>query len=103
VIQLVITLYASWWVLRIVAKKSPPHMQINSQDLLLPNFALQNRNAKMTYVNKTSVLGIGVLFIISNISAVSARFYVRRTKAGYGLDDWLCIPALVRRFVAFVH
>lgn len=57
----------------------------------------------MTYVNKASVLAVGVCFIILSISAVSARFYVRRTKAGYGFDDWLCIPALVRRFVAFVH
>ncbi len=49
----------------------------------------------MTYVNKNSVLAIGVLFIVLGISVVTARFHVRRRKAGYGLDDWLCIPALV--------
>lgn len=50
----------------------------------------------MTYVNKGSVLAVGILFIILGILAVGARFYVRRKKAGYGIDDWLCLPALVR-------
>lgn len=48
----------------------------------------------MTYVNKRSVLVVGILFIILGISAVLARFHVRR-KIGLGFDDWLCIPALV--------
>jgi len=50
----------------------------------------------MTYVNERSVLAVGILFIILGILVVIARFYVRRKKAGFGLDDWLCIPALVR-------
>lgn len=48
----------------------------------------------MTYINKRSVLAVGILFIILGIVAVFARFHVRR-KIGLGLDDWLCIPALV--------
>lgn len=78
-------------------------MQITSQDLPLPNFAIQNRNTKMTYVNKASVIAVGVCFIILSIAVVSARFYVRRSKAGYGLDDWLCVPALVGLLFAFIH
>ena len=48
----------------------------------------------MTYINKGSVLAVGILFIILGILAVIARFHVRR-KIGLGFDDWLCIPALV--------
>ena len=50
----------------------------------------------MTYVNKDSVLAVGILFMILPIIAVLARFYVRRKmKSNLGIDDWLCIPALV--------
>ena len=48
----------------------------------------------MTYINKGSVLAVGIVFIVLGISAVIARFHVRR-KIGFGIDDWLCIPALV--------
>ena len=54
----------------------------------------------MTYVNNSSVLAVGILFIILGILVVIARFYVRRKKSGFGLDDWLCIPALVRPYKA---
>ena len=50
----------------------------------------------MTYVNEQTVLAIGVLFIVLGSSAVIARFYVRIVyRMGMGIDDWLCIPALV--------
>ena len=49
----------------------------------------------MTYVNGGSVLAVAVLFIVLGIAAVIARFSVRRKKSGLGIDDWLCLPALV--------
>ena len=49
----------------------------------------------MTYVNGGSVLAVAVLFIVLGIAAVTARFSVRRQKSGLGIDDWLCLPALV--------
>ena len=48
----------------------------------------------MTYVNKRSVIAVAILLIVLDVLAVLARFHVRR-KIGLGLDDWLCIPALV--------
>ena len=51
----------------------------------------------MTYVNERSVLAVGIIFIVLPIAAVASRFYVRKTrKVGFGIDDWLLIPALVR-------
>ena len=51
----------------------------------------------MTYVNERSVLAVGVIFIILSVAAVGARFYVRlQMKNGLGIDDWLCITALVQ-------
>lgn len=49
----------------------------------------------MTYVNGGSVLAVAILFIALGIAAVIARFGVRRKKSGLGIDDWLCLPALV--------
>lgn len=49
----------------------------------------------MTYVNGSSVLAVAILFILLSITAVIARFNVRRQKSGLGIDDWLCLPALV--------
>lgn len=49
----------------------------------------------MTYVNGGSVLAIAILFIVLGIAAVIARFCIRRKKSGLGIDDWLCLPALV--------
>ena len=49
----------------------------------------------MTYVNGGSVLAVAILFIVLGIAAVVARFKVRRQKSGLGIDDWLCLPALV--------
>ena len=51
----------------------------------------------MTYVNGGSVLAVAILFIVLGIAAVIARFSVRRQKSGLGIDDWLCLPALVSR------
>ena len=52
----------------------------------------------MTFVNKGSVLAVGILFLILGCSAVTARFYVRREKkSGLGIDDWLMLPALVSK------
>ena len=50
----------------------------------------------MTYVNPKSVIAIGVLFPVLGAVAVALRFAVRlRRKNGLGIDDWLCLPALV--------
>ncbi len=49
----------------------------------------------MTYVNGGSVIAIAILFIVLGILAVIARFNIRRKKSGLGIDDWLCLPALV--------
>lgn len=51
--------------------------------------------ANMTYVNGGSVIAVAILFIVLGISAVIARFNIRRQKSGLGIDDWLCLPALV--------
>jgi hypothetical protein len=50
----------------------------------------------MGYVNPHSIIAIGILFPILGALAVGTRFYLRRSKKlHFGLDDWLCIPALV--------
>ena len=50
----------------------------------------------MSYINGGSVIAIGVLFPILGTAVVAARFYIRRSrKLQLGLDDWLCLPALV--------
>ena len=52
----------------------------------------------MTYVNPGSVTAIGVLFPILGAVAVGLRFRIRRIrKTELGVDDWLCLPALVRQ------
>jgi len=51
----------------------------------------------MMLVNKSSVLAAGILFIFLGVLAVFARFSVRISrKQRIGIDDWLCLPALVR-------
>ena len=51
----------------------------------------------MTYVNEGSVLVVGIVLIILSVAVVGARFYVRmQMKSGLGIDDWLCMTALVR-------
>ncbi|KAF2237620.1 hypothetical protein EV356DRAFT_510581 [Viridothelium virens] len=50
------------------------------------------------YVNPASVLAVGILFIILSISAVGARFAIRYKKTGFGIDDYLCLPAMVSIF-----
>lgn len=50
----------------------------------------------MSYINGKSVIAIGVLFPLLGTVAVTARFYVKRNrKISLGVDDWLCLPALV--------
>lgn len=50
----------------------------------------------MAYVNEGSVLAIAILFIVLGTVAVAARFSVRTKRdAALGIDDWLCLPALV--------
>ena len=50
----------------------------------------------MSYINGRSVIAIGILFPTLGAAAVTARFYVRRNrKVSLGVDDWLCLPALV--------
>ena len=48
----------------------------------------------MTYVNEKSVLAVGVVFIILSPLAVFCRFHARK-KLGLGIDEYLCVPALV--------
>ncbi|KAI9648374.1 hypothetical protein NHQ30_003007 [Ciborinia camelliae] len=50
----------------------------------------------MGYVNTHSVMGIGVLFVVTSVICVASRFYIRMTrKQGLGVDDWLSLPAMV--------
>ena len=50
----------------------------------------------MSYINGRSVIAIGILFPTLGAVAVTARFYVKRNrKVSLGVDDWLCLPALV--------
>ena len=60
-----------------------------------PFFVVEAFFVDMTYVNGGSVLAVAVLFIVLCIAAVAARFTVRRKNSGLGIDDWLCLPALV--------
>lgn len=49
-----------------------------------------------TYVNPQSVMAVGILLPVLGTIAVGLRFaYRRRHRTGLGIDDWLCIPALV--------
>ncbi|KAL9604225.1 MAG: hypothetical protein Q9219_000623 [cf. Caloplaca sp. 3 TL-2023] len=50
----------------------------------------------MAYIRSSSLVVTGVLLPILGAVVVSSRFYSRRLKrAPLGLDDWLCLPALV--------
>ncbi|KAL8760592.1 MAG: hypothetical protein Q9184_003224 [Pyrenodesmia sp. 2 TL-2023] len=50
----------------------------------------------MTYINPQSVIAIGIIFPIAGALAVLTRFHARRAKkTSFGLDDWLCLPALI--------
>ncbi|CAK3814333.1 Hypothetical predicted protein [Lecanosticta acicola] len=50
----------------------------------------------MTYVNRASVMGIGVTFIVTSLVAVALRFAMRvRNKMGLGVDDWLSLAAMI--------
>jgi len=51
----------------------------------------------MTYATPAAVIVVSVLFPVLGMIAVFLRFYTRSMqKAGFGIDDWLIIPALVR-------
>ena len=50
----------------------------------------------MTYVNKSSVIGISVFFPLFGLIAICGRYYARfLRKQPLGIDDILCIPAWV--------
>ena len=50
----------------------------------------------MSLANEGSVLAVSVTFLILGFLAVIARFHARRLKkSDLGIDDWLCLPALV--------
>ncbi|KAI4111250.1 MAG: hypothetical protein LQ339_000711 [Xanthoria mediterranea] len=50
----------------------------------------------MTYVNGKSVIAIGVILPVLGIASILSRFRARvARKAAVGLDDWLCLAALV--------
>lgn len=58
----------------------------------------------MSIVNETSALAIGILFIVLGILAVSARFGIRWSREqNIGIDDWLCLPALVSLIKPFLE
>ncbi|KAI9792921.1 MAG: hypothetical protein M1816_001243 [Peltula sp. TS41687] len=49
----------------------------------------------MSYVNEKSVLAIGIIFPVLGLVAVALRFAVRsQRKVSFGVDDWLCLPAV---------
>lgn len=57
----------------------------------------RDQKPAMTYVDPHSVIAIGILFPIVGALAFITRFHARRAKkTSFGLDDWLCLPALVR-------
>jgi len=48
----------------------------------------------MSYVDRKSVLAIGILYIVLAVFPVTARLLVKkRRKLGLGADDRLCLPA----------
>lgn len=49
----------------------------------------------MTYVNRESVVGVGVLFIILGTCAMAARIFVRRKTSSLAADDWFALIAWV--------
>lgn len=49
----------------------------------------------MTYVNESSVLAVGILFLLLGTSAVVARFFLRLRTLCLGMDDWFCLLAWV--------
>lgn len=52
--------------------------------------------------DRNGVIVMTVLFIILTITVVTLRFYTRHiTRAGYGLDDWLAVAALVSPLTPF--
>ena len=49
-----------------------------------------------SYVTPHSILGIGVTFIVTSLTAVSVRFGTRlKHHIKLGADDWLCLLAMV--------
>lgn len=49
----------------------------------------------MTYVNETSVLGVGVFFLILGTLAVAARVFVQLKTSRLTADDWFSIGSWV--------
>lgn len=49
----------------------------------------------MSFISQSSVLAHGIIFLILNPIFVAGRFWMRWKTKTWGLDDWLCIPALV--------
>ena len=45
---------------------------------------------------KTALIGTGVAFAILPTIFVALRFYARLiSRTGYGVDDWILVPALI--------
>lgn len=50
----------------------------------------------MPYVNRGSVMAVGVTFVATSVIAVAMRFAIRlRQRADIGPDDWLSLAAMV--------
>ncbi|OJJ70125.1 hypothetical protein ASPBRDRAFT_197826 [Aspergillus brasiliensis CBS 101740] len=47
----------------------------------------------MGYVNKGSVLAVGILFIALGTLAIAARFYIKYRRTRLGVEDWLALAA----------
>ena len=63
---------------------------------ILAIWRIERDSPAMTYVSEGSVLAIGILFIVLGTTAFIARFSARaKGKIALGIDDWLCLPALV--------
>ena len=57
----------------------------------------------MAYINGASVTAIGVIFPVVDSFAVAGRFYSRIShNTNLGVDDWICVPALVGSFLETV-
>lgn len=50
----------------------------------------------MTYANPHSVLAVGIVFLVLGVFTVTLRLSIRnKAKSGIGIEDWLCLTALV--------
>ncbi|RJE21535.1 hypothetical protein PHISCL_06139 [Aspergillus sclerotialis] len=49
----------------------------------------------MTFFNETTIYASSIVFLILDPLFIIARFYFRWRTKSIGIDDWLCIPAMI--------